>query len=74
MRRKFTRQEFRAFIAGGKRQGVFYSKKEKRFIKNITFKDCFMCPDGYGVILISPNIHTKHFNIHKQNFKGETLH
>ena len=35
MRRKFTREEFRTFIADGKRQGVIYSKKEKRFYQPI---------------------------------------
>ena len=55
MRRKFTRKEFRTFIADGKRQGVTYSKKEKRFMKKITFKDCFICPEGMGMIMIDPN-------------------
>jgi len=54
MRRKFTREEFRTFIADGKRQGVIYSKKEKRFLKKVNFKSCFICPDGEGMILIDP--------------------
>lgn len=52
MRRKFTREEFRSLIAGGKRLGVTYSKKEKRFMKKITFKHCEIFPDG--MIMIDP--------------------
>jgi|TARA_B100002003_G_scaffold217722_1_gene218142 hypothetical protein len=53
MRRTLTREEFRKFIACGKKEGVVYSKKEKRFIKKITFERCAIFPEA--MILIDPD-------------------
>jgi hypothetical protein len=52
MRRGLTWKEYRHLLEGGKKLGVFYSKEEKRIIKDLTFEEG--CVTDEGMLLVKP--------------------